>query len=148
MKKFFSDEIVIKDLFAGTGVGYCFFHGRANHFPSVVFWGTEQAQAEEIQEREEMFYRKIGSLKIVYDICPRRCQVGESERGYCGNKENRGGKYYSLVYNKVCATHLTRLKKTFFPLFPRFARFFSCRRQNIPAIAYIYSELTIFYTSM
>jgi len=33
------------------------------------------------------------------------------EKGYCGNKENQGGKYYSLVYNKVCAAHIDPIEK-------------------------------------
>lgn len=64
---------------------------------------------------EVMFYKKLDDLRIECTICPKRCRVADLERGYCGNKENRGGIYYSLVYGKACAVHTDPIEKK--PLF-------------------------------
>jgi pyruvate formate lyase activating enzyme len=62
-----------------------------------------------------LFYRKLPDLKIECLVCPKRCQIADLERGYCGNKENRGGTYYSLVYGQPCAIHVDPIEKK--PLF-------------------------------
>jgi len=52
-------------------------------------------------------------------LCPRHCRVPEGKRGYCRVRENRGGKYYSLVYGNPCAVHLDPIeKKPFFHVLP------------------------------
>jgi pyruvate formate lyase activating enzyme len=64
---------------------------------------------------EAMFYKKLPENKIECEICPKRCKIAPLERGYCGNKENRDGKYYTLVYGAVCAAHVDPIEKK--PLF-------------------------------
>jgi pyruvate formate lyase activating enzyme len=61
--------------------------------------------------KEVMFYKKLDSGRIECEICPKRCRVADSKRGYCGNKENRGGSYYTLVYGKACAAHIDPIEK-------------------------------------
>jgi pyruvate formate lyase activating enzyme len=52
-------------------------------------------------------------------LCPRRCRVAPGARGYCRVRENRGGKYYSLVYGNPCAVQLDPIeKKPFFHVRP------------------------------
>jgi len=69
--------------------------------------------------KEVMFYEKLQDNKIKCLICPRVCVVSEDKRGYCGNKENRGGSYYSLVYGKACSAHIDPIeKKPFFHFLP------------------------------
>jgi pyruvate formate lyase activating enzyme len=47
------------------------------------------------------------------------CKLGDKERGYCGVRENIGGKYYTLVYGKACAIHVDPVeKKPFFHFLP------------------------------
>ena len=41
--------------------------------------------------------------------------IDDQERGYCGVRENRGGKYYSLVYARLCSANLDPIEKK--PLF-------------------------------
>jgi pyruvate formate lyase activating enzyme len=65
--------------------------------------------------REVTFYKKLKDLKIECSICPKKCRIADLERGYCGNKENRGGTYYSLVYSQLCAVHVDPIEKK--PLF-------------------------------
>jgi pyruvate formate lyase activating enzyme len=64
---------------------------------------------------EAKFYQKQPNRKIKCKLCPRECNVGDRERGYCGVRENRGGTYYSLVHSRVCAAHVDPIEKK--PLF-------------------------------
>jgi pyruvate formate lyase activating enzyme len=115
----FSRREFIKWAVACAGICSCAFLDRSDFVSALRLLGVDQARAEEGQVKEEMFYRKLDSLRIECEICPRRCHVAEGKRGYCRNKENRGGKYYSLVYNKVCATHIDPIeKKPFFHYLP------------------------------
>lgn len=70
---------------------------------------------EEFPLKEVSFYKKLPDLKIQCEICPKECEIADLERGYCGNKENRKGVYYSLVYAESCAAHVDPIEKK--PLF-------------------------------
>jgi len=70
---------------------------------------------EETHLKEVRFYKKLPDLKIQCEICPKKCEIADLERGYCGNKENRKGTYYSLVYGESCAAHVDPIEKK--PLF-------------------------------
>jgi pyruvate formate lyase activating enzyme len=65
--------------------------------------------------KEVMFYKKLEDVRIECEICPRACKIADRERGYCGNKENRKGTYYTLVYAQACAVHNDPIEKK--PLF-------------------------------
>ncbi|MDX1778747.1 MAG: radical SAM protein, partial [Thermodesulfobacteriota bacterium] len=65
--------------------------------------------------KEVSYYKKLPELKIQCQICPKECEIADLERGYCGNKENRKGMYYSLVYGQSCAAHIDPIEKK--PLF-------------------------------
>jgi len=71
--------------------------------------------AEETPLKEVTFYKKLPDLKIQCEVCPKKCEIADLERGYCGNKENRKGKYYCLVYAESCAAHIDPIEKK--PLF-------------------------------
>jgi pyruvate formate lyase activating enzyme len=66
-------------------------------------------------QKEAMYYEKLPGNNIRCMICPRKCVVGDSQRGYCGVRENIGGKYYTIVYARVCAYHIDPIEKK--PLF-------------------------------
>ncbi|MGB8261967.1 MAG: AmmeMemoRadiSam system radical SAM enzyme [Terracidiphilus sp.] len=81
---------------------------------------AEPAAAADKQEDEQFtiearFYKKLDNRKVKCHLCPRECQVGDKERGYCGVRENRGGTYYSVVYGRMCAAHIDPVEKK--PLF-------------------------------
>lgn len=110
----FSRREFIKWVVAGTWLWSCALNGLGA--ASKIKWLlTEHATAAEEPLKEVMFYKKLDSLRIECEICPRHCQIADLERGYCGNKENRNGKYYTLVYNRVCAAHIDPIEKK--PLF-------------------------------
>ncbi len=69
--------------------------------------------------KEAQFYKKLEHGKIQCQICPRKCEVDNMERGFCGNRENRGGTYYVLAYANPCAAHIDPIeKKPFFHFLP------------------------------
>jgi pyruvate formate lyase activating enzyme len=65
------------------------------------------------------FYRPLDQGLVQCQLCPRNCEVLPGDRGECGVRENREGKYYSLVYGNPCAVHLDPIeKKPFFHILP------------------------------
>lgn len=149
-------------------------------------FGQEQA-SESGGLKEVMFYKKLSDLKVECGICPKKCRIADLERGFCGNKENRGGTYYTLVHSRPCAVHTDPIeKKPLFHCLPSSSAFslatagcnFECRfcqnwdiaqyrpeqvessymppamiarlarEQSCQAIAYTYSEPTVFYEYM
>jgi pyruvate formate lyase activating enzyme len=65
------------------------------------------------------FYRPLDQGLVQCQLCPRNCEVLPGDRGECGVRENREGKYYSLVYGNPCAVHLDPIeKKPFFHVLP------------------------------
>ena len=62
-----------------------------------------------------LYYETIAKGLIECRLCPRKCEVQDGERGDCGVRENRGGKYFTLVYGNPCAVHVDPIEKK--PLF-------------------------------
>ncbi len=75
--------------------------------------------AADLSRVEARWYRKLADREIECELCPRRCRLGDKERGYCGVRENQDGTYYSLVYGKVCSANVDPIeKKPFFHVLP------------------------------
>ena len=75
--------------------------------------------APQTPPREASFYKKLPEMEVECQVCPRKCRVGDVERGYCGARENRRGVYYSLGYALPCAVHVDPIeKKPFFHFLP------------------------------
>jgi pyruvate formate lyase activating enzyme len=55
-----------------------------------------------------MFYRRLKREYVQCGLCPRMCVVQDGGRGSCRNRENHGGKFYTLVYGKPCSVNLTK----------------------------------------
>jgi len=69
--------------------------------------------------KEAMFYEKLAEDEIRCKLCPKECEIGDRERGWCGVRENRGGVYYTLVYGNPCAVRPDPIeKKPFFHFLP------------------------------
>ena len=64
---------------------------------------------------EAAHWQALDSKKVKCVLCPRECSVADMERGWCGVRENQGGKYYTLVYGRPCAIHIDPIEKK--PLF-------------------------------
>jgi pyruvate formate lyase activating enzyme len=72
-----------------------------------------------IKTKLSPFFTSLGGGEIQCDLCPKRCRVSKGKRGACRVRENRDGKYYSLVYGNPCAVNLDPIeKKPFFHVLP------------------------------
>lgn len=65
--------------------------------------------------REARYWEKLEHKQIRCKLCPRHCVIDDHERGYCGVRENRNGKYYTLVYSRAATYHIDPIEKK--PLF-------------------------------
>ena len=63
---------------------------------------------EEVFLKEAKFYRKLKDEHVQCEMCPARCVIPDGGRSSCRNKENRGGKLYTLVYGKPCTVNMTK----------------------------------------
>jgi pyruvate formate lyase activating enzyme len=68
-----------------------------------------------VARHEALFWEKLADNKIKCVLCPRECEVADVERGYCGVRENQGGKYQTLVYGVLCSANVDPIEKK--PLF-------------------------------
>ena len=65
------------------------------------------------------YFTPLEGGEVRCELCPHRCRVAKGKRGICRVRENRDGKYYSLVYGNPCAVHLDPIeKKPFFHVLP------------------------------
>jgi len=103
-------------LASGAALGAGELASPASASPSAVSSQSGQQTQNDAQFAvEAKFYEKLANRKIKCKLCPRECNVGDKERGYCGVRENRGGIYYTLVHSRVCASHVDPIEKK--PLF-------------------------------
>jgi pyruvate formate lyase activating enzyme len=66
-----------------------------------------------------MFYEKLKENEIRCKLCPKECEIGDRERGWCGVRENREGTYYTMVYGNPCSAYPDPIeKKPFFHFLP------------------------------
>lgn len=79
---------------------------------------TGEALADEIDlypRHPAQFYKKLEAREVECELCPRKCLVGDRERGYCGVRENHDGEYYTLAYGRPCSANIDPIEKK--PLF-------------------------------
>lgn len=83
---------------------------------------TSQAQISKkglIKTKLSPYFTSLEGGEVQCELCPKRCRVSRGKRGFCRVRENRDGKYYSLVYGNPCAVHLDPIeKKPFFHVLP------------------------------
>lgn len=69
--------------------------------------------------KEAMFYEKLTDNRVKCNLCNHRCIIKDGDYGICGVRQNRGGSLYSLVYDKIIATHVDPIeKKPLFQFYP------------------------------
>ncbi len=65
------------------------------------------------------YFEPLPQGRVRCTLCPNGCEVAGGERGHCRVRENRDGKYYSLVYGNPCAVHIDPVeKKPFYHVLP------------------------------
>jgi pyruvate formate lyase activating enzyme len=157
--------------------------GGAFAFGAPFAWGA----VDDRFVREARFYEKQDEGRVRCTLCPRGCSVAPGSRGYCRVRENRGGKYMTLVYGAPVSVHNDPIeKKPLFHVMPGSAAFSlatvgcnihckfcqnwdisqaspernppafagpaaivaSARKAGSAALAFTYSEPTVFYEYM
>jgi pyruvate formate lyase activating enzyme len=78
-------------------------------FPEIL--RAQSPQKGLIKTTLSPYFTSLDRGEIQCDLCPRRCRVPKGKRGFCGVRENRGGKYYSLVYGNPCVIHADPIEK-------------------------------------
>ncbi|MBE0478961.1 AmmeMemoRadiSam system radical SAM enzyme [Candidatus Aerophobetes bacterium] len=61
--------------------------------------------------KQAKFYQKIDGKKVKCLLCPHECQISPDKRGICGVRENKGGKLFSLVYEKIISWAMDPIEK-------------------------------------
>lgn len=64
--------------------------------------------------KEAELYKKVNN-KVQCNACAHRCIIDKGKRGICGVRENKDGKLYLLVYEKISAYNIDPIEKK--PLF-------------------------------
>ncbi|MEJ2068917.1 MAG: AmmeMemoRadiSam system radical SAM enzyme [Syntrophobacterales bacterium] len=82
-------------------------------------WASPGLKQGYVNPHPALFYQALENNWVKCLLCPNGCAVPEGNRGNCGVRENRGGKYYTLVYANPCAVHVDPVeKKPFFHVLP------------------------------
>ncbi|HIE29282.1 TPA: AmmeMemoRadiSam system radical SAM enzyme [Candidatus Poribacteria bacterium] len=87
----------------GIGLGGLPFIFTHNSFAASKY------KAEELHEAK--YYGQLDGNKVQCQMCFRKCIVSEGQKGFCRNKININGKYYSLVYGKPCSLQIDPIEK-------------------------------------
>jgi len=92
------------------GAGFCLISAP------YLFGFPKNSQAQMakkglIKTKLSPYFTSLEGGEIQCELCPHRCRVAKGKRGICRVRENRDGKYYSLVYGNPCAVHLDPIEK-------------------------------------
>lgn len=116
-------ELTKRDFLRFCGISFC----ALSAFQLFGFPEPSQAQAPKkgvIKTKLSSYFTLLEGGEIQCELCPKHCRVPKGKRGVCGVRENRDGKYYSLVYGNPCAVHLDPIeKKPLFHVLPSSASF-------------------------
>jgi len=61
--------------------------------------------------KEAMFYEEAGDRRVRCRLCHHACLIEPDERGICRVRENRGGRFVSLVYGRLAAQAVDPIEK-------------------------------------
>ena len=69
--------------------------------------------------KEAMLYEKLSDDKVKCNLCSHRCTIKDGNYGICGVRQNSDGSLYTLVYDKIIASHIDPIeKKPLFQFYP------------------------------
>lgn len=60
---------------------------------------------------EAQFYSKLDNGKVLCYLCPRYCEIGAGQTGFCFVRKNEGGTLYALAYANPYAVHIDPIEK-------------------------------------
>jgi len=61
--------------------------------------------------KEALFYDKLAENRVKCRLCNQFCQIADGQRGQCGVRENKAGKFLALDYGRVIAAHVDPIEK-------------------------------------
>ncbi|MBM4429584.1 MAG: AmmeMemoRadiSam system radical SAM enzyme [Chloroflexi bacterium] len=61
--------------------------------------------------REAMHYERLSDGRVQCQVCFRQCIVTDGQLGFCSNKKNIAGTFYSLVHGRPCALQVDPIEK-------------------------------------
>lgn len=74
-----------------------------------------EVEGVEFPRRRARHFTPLEEKRVRCDLCPRKCEVADRERGYCGVRENADGTYWTLVWGRACSLNVDPIEKK--PLF-------------------------------
>jgi pyruvate formate lyase activating enzyme len=114
----FGPELNKRDFLKFCGMSFCLL-SAAHLFGFPETSRAQMAKKGLIKTKLSPYFTSLDGGEIQCELCPKRCRVPKGKRGFCRVRENREGKYYSLVYGNPCAVHLDPIeKKPFFHVLP------------------------------
>ena len=114
-KKDFSRREFIKDCTKRAGCVSLAAGVLSNFYTAHASIDLDLQNSDQFPPVEAKYYKQLENDRVECLLCPRDCKVADLERGYCGVRENMGGKYYTLVHSRVCAVNVDPIEKK--PLF-------------------------------
>ncbi len=100
------------------GAGLCLLSG-ASLLTTAKPARAQIARKGLIRTKLSPYFTPLEGKVVRCELCPKTCIVENGKRGRCRVRENRGGKYYSLVYGNPCAVHMDPIeKKPFYHVLP------------------------------
>jgi len=82
--------------------------------PFLFYWENRtvpKQPASKATLQEARYYRKLDNNRVQCQTCFRECIVEEGEKGFCRNRINKKGIYYTLVYALPCAVQIDPIEK-------------------------------------
>ncbi len=69
--------------------------------------------------KEAVLYKQLDGGAVSCLLCGHRCTIQEGKTGICGVRQNQQGTLYTLVYDKIIASHVDPIeKKPFYHVLP------------------------------
>ncbi len=65
----------------------------------------------EVRLHPARYWERLPEKRVRCNLCFRKCVTGDGEIGFCRNKINRNGEYYTLVYGLPCAVQIDPIEK-------------------------------------
>ncbi len=82
---------------------------RATPPPATTQTSAGMAPTSKLHEARH--YLQLDGKRVQCQMCFRRCVVPDGGRGFCRNKVNIGGRYYTLVYGRPSALQIDPIEK-------------------------------------
>jgi pyruvate formate lyase activating enzyme len=111
-------QMTKRDFLKLCGTSFCvLWAAQLSAFPKTLH--AQMAKKGLIKTKLSPYFTPLDGGEIQCELCPRRCRVSPGERGSCRARENRGGRYYSLVYGNPCVINLDPVEaEPFFHVLP------------------------------